>query len=106
NAVSVSPSGTEIEVDIERRGDQVLISVSDRGPGIAEDERAAIFDPFVRGAGGAGRRGGAGLGLFIARRVIESHGGDVWIDPHRREGTTFHVRIPVTALGTVSTSPS
>jgi signal transduction histidine kinase len=106
NAVSVSPTGTEVEVAVERREDQVLIAVSDHGPGIAEGERAAIFDPFVRGAVGVARRGGAGLGLFIARRVIESHGGDVWIDPHRREGATFHVRIPVTAMGTVSTSPS
>ncbi len=104
NAVSVSPAGTDVEVDVERREDQVLISVSDHGPGIAEGERAAIFDPFVRDTVGAARRGGAGLGLFIARRVIESHGGDVWIDPHRHEGTTFHVRIPVTAVGTVSAS--
>jgi signal transduction histidine kinase len=101
NAVSCSPRGTTVEVAVERREDQVLISVSDEGPGIAESDRADIFDPFVRGAVGVARRGGAGLGLFITRRVVESHDGDVWIDPYRRDGTTFHVRVPVAAVGTV-----
>lgn len=102
NALSCSPAGTKVEIYVERRGNEVSIAVSDEGPGIAESERAAIFDPFVRGSTGATRRGGAGLGLFITRRVIESHGGDVWIDPDRREGTTFHVRVPADAAGTVS----
>jgi two-component system, NtrC family, sensor histidine kinase GlrK len=102
NAVSCSPAGATVEVAVERREDQILISVSDRGPGIAEGDRAAIFDPFVRRSVEGARRGGAGLGLFITRRVIESHGGDVWIDPHSREGATFHVRIPVAAVGTVT----
>ena len=62
--------------------------------GIPREERATIFDPFVRGQEGSRVRDGSGLGLFITRRVVEAHGGRIWFDPHD-EGSTFHVLLPV-----------
>jgi len=93
NALACSPSDRKVEVTVEERGDGVTISVSDHGSGIGEAERASIFDPFVQGAAGLARTGGNGLGLFIARRVIEAHGGDIWMDSDPR-GTTFRLQVP------------
>jgi signal transduction histidine kinase len=59
-------------------------------------EREAIFDRFVRGAAGHNRRG-AGLGLFIARRMVETHGGSVEVESEEGIGTTFTIRVPVAA---------
>jgi signal transduction histidine kinase len=70
------------------------VSVGDQGPGVPLAERGAIFDPFVRG-GAASRAGnGSGLGLFITRRVVEAHGGRIWVDSDE-EGATFHMLLPV-----------
>ena len=56
-------------------------------------ERDALFDPFVRGQAGRHNRMGAGLGLFITRRVVEAHGGRVWVESNGR-GATFHIELP------------
>ncbi|HEV8682575.1 MAG TPA: ATP-binding protein, partial [Actinomycetota bacterium] len=58
-----------------------------------EAERESIFDPFARGSGTAGDAPGSGLGLFMARRVVEAHGGRIWADSDEG-GTTFHLQVP------------
>lgn len=99
NALAYSEA--EVEVRVGTAGGDVLVSVSDRGPGVSEEEAEAIFRPFVRGAGG--RRGGRGLGLFIARRIVEAHGGRIWVESGG-DGATFRIRLPAGADGWTSAS--
>ena len=92
NALTYTDARNAVVVTVATSEHHVRISVRDAGPGVAIAERDAIFDPFVRGAASSGRRG-AGLGLFIARRVVEEHGGRIWVGGGRR-GATFHVELP------------
>lgn len=75
NASKSSAPDAAIDVTIARDGQMAKISVRDRGPGIAADERERIFDKFTRGRAGASR--GTGLGLYISRHIVEAHGGDI-----------------------------
>jgi signal transduction histidine kinase len=94
NAVLYSDPDGVVTVHVTDEGGSVRVSVRDQGPGIPPAERGAIFDPFVRGRA-AGRAGdGSGLGLFITRRVVEAHGGRIWVDSDE-EGATFHMELPV-----------
>jgi signal transduction histidine kinase len=94
NAALYSGRDAIVRVHVASEGAAVRVSVRDQGPGIPREERATIFDPFVRGREGSTVRDGSGLGLFIARRVVEAHGGRIWVDPDD-EGSTFHVLLPV-----------
>jgi signal transduction histidine kinase len=69
------------------------VTVEDQGPGIPAAYREAIFDPFVRVTARPQPRGGQGLGLFIAKQIIEGHGGALWLEPGRK-GAMFRLRIP------------
>jgi signal transduction histidine kinase len=101
NAVSHSPPKSEVTVLIaaDRKGAEV--SVANRGPAIPVAEREIIFDPFIRGRAARGRRGGRGLGLFIARRIVEAHSGRIRVDSSN-EGTTFTIRIPMEDVEVIS----
>jgi signal transduction histidine kinase len=93
NALAFANRGTQVEVRVQDAGDQLMLSVRDEGPPIPEAERAAIFDPFVRGQHAHGRNG-SGLGLYIARRIVEAHDGKIWVESDE-VGPTFHVALPV-----------
>jgi signal transduction histidine kinase len=93
NALAYANPGTEVEVEVERDEHRVLVSVKDRGPMILEGEREAIFDPFVRGRTAVGGRYGTGLGLFIARRIVEAHHGRLWVESDPEE-TKFLLVLP------------
>jgi signal transduction histidine kinase len=82
-----------VEVGVQQDDGWVMVSVKDRGPMILEGEREAIFDPFVRGSTAVGGRHGTGLGLFIARRIIEAHHGRLWVESAPDE-TTFLLVLP------------
>jgi signal transduction histidine kinase len=96
NAVKYSPGGGEIAVTIKRAGSTVCISVADHGVGIPPEALARIFDPYYRVGGAQGRAGGLGLGLPIARRLIEAHGGSLAVDSRPGEGSTFTVTLWLT----------
>lgn len=93
NALAYADPGTKVEITLRERRDDVLLSVRDRGPLIPAADRARIFDPFVRGSakGHVGEQ--SGLGLYITRRVVEEHGGEIWVESDRSE-TAFLVRLP------------
>ena len=94
NALIYSAGDTRVSVAVGTVGDLATVTVTDQGPGIPEDERSWIFDPFMRGSnGGRSDRGSTGLGLFIARRIVEAHGGRIWVDSSRK-GTTFTLQVP------------
>jgi two-component system sensor histidine kinase VicK len=94
NAVLYSERDGVVTVHVADEGAAVRVSVGDQGPGIPVRERGVIFDPFVRGGAGSRVSSGSGLGLFITRRVVEAHGGRIWVDSDE-EGATFHVLLPV-----------
>jgi two-component system sensor histidine kinase CpxA len=78
NAIRYAPEGTAVSVDVRREGDSGLVEVRDRGRGVPEDQLPRIFEPFYRVDPDRDRAsGGVGLGLAIARRAIELHGGSI-----------------------------
>jgi signal transduction histidine kinase len=93
NALMYSPPESGVEVRLQEADRDVTLRIVDRGPGVVATEWDRIFDPFVRGRAGAGYARGKGLGLFIARRVIEAHRGRIWIEPAEK-GAVFTIRIP------------
>jgi signal transduction histidine kinase len=91
NAMSFSRPGTKVEVSVEAHDGVVLVGVHNEGPGIPTGG-ASLFDPFVRVDGDGRHPAGRGLGLFIARRVVEAHGGRIWYESHQ-DGPTFFIRL-------------
>jgi len=98
NAVKFSPAGSRIVVRVCREGEFVRVSVIDSGPGIPAGELAALFKPFYRGSAPLppGERS-TGLGLPIARRIVEAHGGKIGVESREGHGSTFWFTIPVAA---------
>jgi len=95
NAVAYSPDGSHVKLETSRRDDSVLIVITDEGPGIAPEDRVHIFQPFFRGAGNKSHNHvGAGLGLAIARGIIEGQGGSVHVDPSYSRGSRFVIELP------------
>lgn len=82
NALQHAPQGSTVEVELAQDGGQCVLRIADRGPGLADDELAASFQPFVRGSRRSGE--GFGLGLAIAQRAVQTHGGR--IDAAQRDG--------------------
>jgi signal transduction histidine kinase len=94
NAVKYSPAGAAVEVRAASSDHVVLVSVHDRGPGIASDDQRLIFEKFGRVAG-PGAKPGTGLGLYIARSIAEAHGGTLEVASALGRGSTFTLRLPV-----------
>jgi signal transduction histidine kinase len=102
NAVSYGPPATTVRVIVEETHDGARVRVRDRGPGVPSSDRRLIFDPFARGMLANGR-GGAGLGLFIARRIIEAHQGSIGLRS-ARPGTEFCIELPLAEEGRVTSA--
>ena len=96
NAVKFSPAGSRIVVRVRREGEFVRTSVIDSGPGIPAEELPALFKPFYRGSAPLppGERS-TGLGLPIARRIVEAHGGKIGVESQAGHGSTFWFTLPV-----------
>jgi signal transduction histidine kinase/CheY-like chemotaxis protein len=99
NLVSNAARFTEeggISVRAEERGGSIVVSVSDTGPGILEEDADRIFEPFCQGSTRLWRHtGGSGLGLSISKQFIELHSGRIWLESRPGLGSTFHFRLPV-----------
>ena len=95
NAVKYAGEQNQVHLSAERAGDQVLISITDHGPGIPEADRERIFERFYRLDKGRSRAlGGTGLGLSIVRHAVESNGGRVWVEAPAEGGARFVVALP------------
>ena len=95
NALKFTPTGGTITIGAERRGEEIVFSVRDTGVGIEPSAAARVFDRFWQRSEDATR--GTGLGLFIVKGIVESHGGKVWVESKPGEGSTFLFTLPITS---------
>ncbi|HEV8635466.1 MAG TPA: ATP-binding protein [Chloroflexota bacterium] len=99
NALKYSAPGTPVVVGVERSGDEAVVSVTDQGVGIPPDELPRVFERFTRGHGGQeADAAGLGLGLYIARLIVEAHGGRIWAESEVGKGSTFGFALPTGTL--------
>jgi len=96
NAVKYSPQGREIKVTVKPDGEQLVIGVSDRGVGISPADQAKLFAPFQRlEESRLGGVRGVGLGLLVCQRLVEAHGGRIWVESKPGRGSTFFFTLPL-----------
>jgi two-component system, OmpR family, sensor histidine kinase MtrB len=95
NALKYSPAGTRVDVTVSREGEEALFAVADQGIGISAEERRHLFAPFKRASGARAHAPGAGLGLSVARRIVEAHGGRIEVDSQPGHGSVFRIRLPL-----------
>ncbi|HEX3596432.1 MAG TPA: HAMP domain-containing sensor histidine kinase [Polyangiaceae bacterium] len=94
NAVKFTREG-RVEIHVDLDGDFVVASVSDTGPGIPPEQRAAIFEEYWQAPASRQSRTGAGLGLAITRRLVRMHGGTIGVESEMGQGSRFTVRLPI-----------
>jgi two-component system, NtrC family, sensor kinase len=99
NAVKFTPEGGAIDVRARRLDGEIHVSVQDTGPGIAPEDQARIFEEFLQTRTGATTEGSTGLGLTLAKRFMELHGGRLWVVSELGKGSTFTFALPVTPAG-------
>ena len=93
NAIKFMRQGGKIIVSARRRGNSFVVSVSDEGPGIARKNLSKAFDRFWQAE--ETRRLGSGLGLSIAKGIVEAHGGKIWVDSELGKGSSFFFTLPL-----------
>jgi signal transduction histidine kinase len=94
NAIKYSPQGGRVEASATARENGIAIEVADQGIGIPEDEHTAIFEPFRRGRALSGAIPGVGIGLSVARRIVEAHGGTISVRSTVGAGSRFVLWLP------------
>jgi two-component system sensor histidine kinase KdpD len=96
NAVRYTPTNSPIHVSVQTEGDQMVISVEDRGPGIPPADLERVFDKFYRVLGRSSERPtGSGLGLAVSKGLIEAHGGRIWAENREDGGAVFRFTLPL-----------
>ena len=95
NAIKYSPSGGNVRVAVEVRGSQAVVSVTDEGVGVAVDQLPDLFQAFQRGRGSGQIAPGSGLGLSVAQRIVNAHGGHIEVVSAQGAGSTFRVCFPL-----------
>ena len=94
NAVKFTPSGGSVEVSAARVNGEVRVSVADTGPGVPPEDHDRIFEEFQQTDVGVAVRDGTGLGLALSKRLVELHGGRIWVESEAGTGSTFVFTLP------------
>jgi signal transduction histidine kinase len=95
NAAKYSPTGSQIKVSVNAEPERLVIGVSDHGEGLSPSEQGRIFGPFQRLEDNRpDQTRGAGLGLMVCRRLVEAHGGEIWVESKKGRGSTFFFSLP------------
>jgi signal transduction histidine kinase len=97
NAIRYTPKGGKVSVRAQAEEGQVIVQVSDNGPGIPPADQPYLFDKFFRASNVPGGVPGTGLGLSIVKSIVDSHNGRIWVDSRLGEGSTFTVVLPAVA---------
>ncbi len=95
NAIKYTPESGEITIDVEAESDQVILRVSDTGPGIPPADQPHIFEKFYRASNVPKGVGGSGLGLAIVKSIVDNHQGRIWVDSLLGQGSAFTVVLPL-----------
>ena len=93
NAIKYTPAGGNINVKLEKTGEEARFEISDAGPGIAKEDFVKIFDKFERVT--TEKHEGTGLGLPIAKDIVELHKGNIWMESEIGKGSKFIFTLPV-----------
>jgi len=104
NSMKFTPAGGRISMRAKLVGEEVLFSTSDTGPGIPREHLSHIFNPYWQAK--RTERLGAGLGLSIAKGIVEAHGGRIWVESEQGRGTDFYFTLPVDTEALTSTAGS
>ena len=95
NAIKFTDEG-EVKIEVTVSNETFLVSVHDTGPGVTEADQQKIFDEFQQADGSSTRKkGGTGLGLSISKKIIDMHGGRIWVESTRGKGSTFRFTLPI-----------
>ena len=94
NAFKFTADGGQVSILAGPKDQSILLEIKDTGMGIPEDRLQMIFDEFYQVEGG--KHGGTGLGLAIAKRLVEEHGGNIWVESQLGKGSTFYFTLPLT----------
>jgi signal transduction histidine kinase len=94
NAVKFTPAGGAVDVSTAQANGEVRVAVADTGPGLAPEDHERIFDEFQQTDAGIEQREGTGLGLALSKRLVELHGGRIWVESELGKGSTFVFTLP------------
>ena len=99
NAVKFTPDGGRVDVRASIRGQDLVVLVADTGVGVPAEDRERIFDAFQQGTRFSGQVEGTGLGLTLSKRILELHGGRIWVGSEAGAGSTFGIALPAGSEG-------
>jgi signal transduction histidine kinase/DNA-binding response OmpR family regulator len=94
NAVKFTPEGGRVDVSASMRDQDLVVLVADTGVGVPAEDRERIFDSFQQGTRQPGQAEGTGLGLTLSKRILELHGGRIWVESEAGKGSTFGFALP------------
>ncbi len=96
NAIKYTPQGGSIKTVVSQQNGRIQFAVSDTGRGIPQEDLDKVFDPFYRVPLHSGdRTPGTGLGLALAKSLVELHGGEIWVESEPEKGSTFYFTVPI-----------
>ncbi len=95
NAIKFTPEGGKVWVRADGKDGTARVEVGDTGPGIALEDQERIFQEFQQAGSDAGKPQGTGLGLALAKKFIEMHGGRIWLDSEVGKGSRFFFTLPL-----------
>ncbi len=98
NAVKYSAEGTEIRIAVRNTGNALAVNVKDQGKGISLEDQVKLFKSFERLTETSTTKPGLGLGLLVCRRLIEAHGGEIWVESELGKGSVFSFKLPLNSV--------